>query len=64
VEVPVKLSKALLRLGEKVDREGKGWIPLMMLMEWMKGGDEPGNAVRGSAQEVLGEVLGALQSQA
>ena len=61
VTVPVQLSKALRRLAQQVVGQQDGWIPLVLLFQWMKGGLEPGAKVRGTSQEVIGLLMSELQ---
>jgi Fe-S-cluster containining protein len=62
VAMPLKLSKALYRLGAKLEGEGTGWIPLVFLLHWMKSGAEPGKRMFGPGPAVLHGILSELQS--
>jgi hypothetical protein len=62
VRMPVKLSKALYRLGAKLENEGTGWIPLVFLFHWMRSGAEPGGRLSGPGPQVLHGIFAELQS--
>jgi Fe-S-cluster containining protein len=62
VRMPVKLSKALYRLGAKLENEGTGWIPLVFLFHWMRSGAEPGRRLSGPGPQVLHGIFAELQS--
>jgi Fe-S-cluster containining protein len=57
VRLPVKLSRALHHFGRTVTRDPRGWIPLVFLMAWAKGGARPGDYVTGSGEELLQRFL-------
>jgi Fe-S-cluster containining protein len=61
VRMPVKLSKALHRLGANLENEGTGWIPLVFLFHWMRSGSEPGQRIAGPGPQVLREIFAALE---
>jgi Fe-S-cluster containining protein len=53
VQLPIKLSRALYRMGGELEQDHRGWIPLVFLFAWMKSGADPGAAFAGTGQEVL-----------
>lgn len=53
VRVPLKLSRVLHTFGQEVCGDRRGWIPLVFLMGWAKGGMRPGDQVAGTGEEVL-----------
>ncbi|HEX4030072.1 MAG TPA: YkgJ family cysteine cluster protein [Terracidiphilus sp.] len=57
VQLPVKLSRALHSFGQQVAQDPRGWIPLVFLMAWAKGGVRPGEQVAGSGEEILQKFL-------
>jgi Fe-S-cluster containining protein len=57
VELPLKLSRGLYRMGAKLEHDRRGWIPLIFLFAWMKSGADPGAAFSGTGPEVLREFL-------
>jgi Fe-S-cluster containining protein len=57
VRLPVKLSRALHSFGQQVAQDPRGWIPLVFLMAWAKGGARPGELVAGSGEEILQKFL-------
>jgi Fe-S-cluster containining protein len=62
VMLPVKLSRALFRMGRESEADLVGLIPLVFLMAWMKGGVRPGAAYTGLGPEVLYEVVKRLET--
>ncbi|HEY0785198.1 MAG TPA: YkgJ family cysteine cluster protein [Acidobacteriaceae bacterium] len=62
VRMPLKLSKALNKLGSKAEGAGAGWIPLVFLFHWMRSGAEPGKAMAGAGPQVLYDVIAELES--
>jgi Fe-S-cluster containining protein len=57
VRLPLKLSRALYRMGIEVDGGSRGWIPLVFLFAWMKGNFTPGESYTGAGPEVFYEFL-------
>jgi Fe-S-cluster containining protein len=53
LRVPLKLSLVLHAFGQDVCGDRRGWIPLVFLMGWAKGGMRPGQQVAGTGEEVL-----------
>jgi Fe-S-cluster containining protein len=62
VPLPVKMSKTLFAFGRHVERDQRGWIPLVFLPGWEKSGGKPGNFVAGSGPEVLQLFLRELEA--
>jgi Fe-S-cluster containining protein len=62
VHMPIKLSKALYRLGSRIEQDTTGWIPLVFLFHWMKSAAEPGKQLAGPGPRVLYEVISELGS--
>lgn len=60
VHLPLKLSTALYRLGQQLEREGRGWFPLIFLLAWAKRGLRPGKYFSGTGQEVLRAFIDQL----
>lgn len=57
VRLPVKLSRALFAFGQQLERDRRGWIPLLFLLAWGKSRAKPGDYVTGSGAEVLKNFL-------
>ncbi|HTY83020.1 MAG TPA: YkgJ family cysteine cluster protein [Silvibacterium sp.] len=57
VRLPLKLSRVLFAFGQKLSQDRRGWIPLVFLMAWRKGGQKPGDHVSGIGEEVLRQFL-------
>lgn len=53
VKLPVKLSRALYRYGAEIERDPRGWLPLVFLLAWGRSGATPGDRVAGTGEEVL-----------
>ena len=60
VPIPLKLSTVLYKLGGLVERDTRGWIPLVFLFAWMRSGALPGDAITGPGPELLYEVIKRL----
>ena len=60
ISLPLKLSRALYRMGRELEADTSGLIPLVFLFAWMKGGLRPGEAYIGSGPELLYEVVRRL----
>ena len=60
VVLPVRPSRALIKLSKRVEGDAQGWLPLVFLLSWMAAGIQPGNAVTGTGPDVLREFVGAL----
>jgi len=57
VQLPLKLSRVLFAFGQKLSQDRRGWVPLVFLMAWRKGGQKPGEFIAGTGKEVLQEFL-------
>ena len=57
VRLPLKLSRVLYAFGEQLAQDRRGWIPLIFLLAWRKGGERPGDYVSGTGEEVLKKFL-------
>lgn len=57
IQLPLKLSRALYRMGGELEQDRRGWIPLVFLFAWMKSGADPGAAFAGTGQEVFHEFV-------
>lgn len=57
VQLPIKLSRALFRMGSELEQDKRGWIPLVFLFAWMKSGADPGAAFAGTGPEVFRTFL-------
>ncbi|WP_252263549.1 YkgJ family cysteine cluster protein [Paracidobacterium acidisoli] len=53
VKFPFTLSRALYRLGQELEHDNRGWIPMVFLLAWGKSGLHPGEHFTGTGQEVL-----------
>ncbi len=63
VHLPLKMSRALFRMGGELEQDRRGWIPLVFLFAWMKSDADPGAAFSGTGQEVLYRVIQQLTTQ-
>ena len=57
VRLPLNFSRILNAIGAEVERDSRGWIPLVFLFAWMKSGAQPGEAVAGAGPQVLYEFV-------
>ncbi len=57
VRLPLKLSRVLYTFGQQLSQDPRGWIPLVFLLAWGKGGERPGEQVSGTGEEVLRKFL-------
>ena len=57
VEFPIKLSNVLYQFGREIERDPRGWIPLVFLLAWGKSGSRPGDWVAGTGEEVMRKFL-------
>jgi Fe-S-cluster containining protein len=57
IRMPLSFSRILNAVGAIVERDSRGWIPLVFLFAWMKSGAHPGDAIRGTGPQVLYEFL-------
>jgi Fe-S-cluster containining protein len=57
VGLPLKLSRALFRMGSELEHDPRGWLPLVFLFVWMKSNVDPGARFSGTGQEVLYQVI-------
>ena len=64
VALPLKLSRALYRMGGELEHDRRGWIPLVFLFAWMKSGADPGAAYSGTGPEVLRQFMQHLETSA
>ena len=53
VLLPIKLSHTFYAFGREMEQDPRGWIPLVFLLAWAKGGFKPGERVAGTGEEVL-----------
>jgi Fe-S-cluster containining protein len=53
IHLPIIPSKALYKIGQKLTRDMRGWMPLIFLLAWTKRGVRPGDYFTGTGQEVL-----------
>jgi hypothetical protein len=60
VHLDLKLSGALYRLGDKIESDGRGWIPLIFLLAWKKSKAHPGEVFSGAGPDVLYQFISAL----
>lgn len=57
VRLPLNFSRILNVIGAEVERDSRGWIPLVFLFAWMKADAHPGEAVAGEGPQVLYEFV-------
>jgi hypothetical protein len=57
VRLPLHFSRVLNLIGAEIERDARGWIPLVFLFAWMKSGARPGEAVAGAGPKVLYEFV-------
>jgi Fe-S-cluster containining protein len=57
VPLPLHFSRILNVIGAEIERDSRGWIPLVFLFAWMKSGARPGEAVAGTGPQVLYEFV-------
>jgi Fe-S-cluster containining protein len=57
VPLPLKLSRVLHTFGQEIGGDPRGWIPLVFLLAWGKGGMRPGDMISGTGEEVLQKFL-------
>jgi hypothetical protein len=57
VQLPLNFSRILNVIGAEVERDSRGWIPLVFLFAWMKADAHPGEAVAGAGPQVLYEFV-------
>ena len=57
VPLPLKLSRVLHTFGQEIGGDPRGWIPLVFLLAWGKGGMRPGDMISGTGEEVLQQFL-------
>ena len=62
--LPVKLSRTLFSIGQRMEQDARGWIPLVFLLAWGKSGAKPGEYVSGTGQEVLSRFLDEMEGLA
>lgn len=60
VVLPVRPSRALIKLSKRVEDDGQGWLPLVFLLSWMTANIEPGKAITGPGPAVIQEFIAAL----
>jgi Fe-S-cluster containining protein len=61
LEMPITLFPVLNNMGAQVERDGRGWIPLVFLFAWMKAGAHPGKAISGNGPEVLYQFVSRIR---
>ncbi len=65
IVLPLYFSRILNAMGAELERDARGWIPLVFLFAWMESGARPGEAVAGDGPEVLYEFVKRIaQAQA
>jgi Fe-S-cluster containining protein len=57
VQLPLKLSRVMYSFGQQIERDVRGWIPLVFLLAWGRSGVKPGDHVAGTGEEVLRRFL-------
>jgi Fe-S-cluster containining protein len=62
VGLPLRLSRVLYSFSRQLERDPRGWIPLVFLLAWAKSGATPGDKVSGTGEEVLRIFLEKIPS--
>jgi len=57
IRLPLNFSRILNSIGAEIERDSRGWIPLVFLFAWMESGARPGEAVAGVGPQVLYEFV-------
>jgi hypothetical protein len=57
IPMPLNFSPILIGIGAELERDTRGWIPLLFLFAWMKSGARPGEGVAGEGPQVLYEFV-------
>ena len=57
VPMPMKLSHALMSMASRLTEEKTGWIPLVLLFEWIRAGKTVGPAYEMPGPELLRYVI-------
>lgn len=60
VQLPLRISRALYAFGEQIEENRRGWIPLVFLLAWGKGGARPGESVADNGPELFRKFLGQV----
>jgi Fe-S-cluster containining protein len=55
--LPLNFSRILNTIGAEIERDSRGWIPLVFLFAWMQSGARPGESVAGLGPQVLYEFV-------
>jgi Fe-S-cluster containining protein len=55
--LPLNFSRILNSIGAELERDSRGWIPLVFLFAWMESGARPGASVAGVGPQVLYEFV-------
>jgi len=64
VILPLNFSRVLNSIGEELEQDSRGWIPLLFLLAWMESGASPGEAVAGTGPQVLYEFVRRMNNSA
>jgi Fe-S-cluster containining protein len=57
IRMPLNFSRILNSIGAEIEKDGRGWIPLVFLFAWMDSGARPGESVAGVGPQVLYEFV-------
>lgn len=57
VELPLRISRAMFALGQEIEQEHRGTIPLVFLLAWAQSDSRPGEGVSGTGPEVFKKFL-------
>jgi Fe-S-cluster containining protein len=57
VKLPLVLTRVLDSISAELDANRRGWIPLVLLLDWMKSNAHPGNGVAGFAPMLIAEII-------
>jgi Fe-S-cluster containining protein len=57
IQLPLRLSRAMFAIGQEIEQDHRGTMPLVFLLAWARNRARPGDLVAGSGPEVLKRFL-------
>jgi Fe-S-cluster containining protein len=57
IQLPLRLSRAMFAMGQDIEQEHRGAMPLVFLLAWADSGARPGDSVAGTGPEVFRKFL-------
>lgn len=60
IQLPLRLSRAMFAMGQEIEQDHRGTMPLVFLLAWAKNRAKPGDLVAGTGTEVLRKFLDCL----